>query len=463
MKLKFCGAAKTVTGSCTLLETEGTRILIDCGMFQGRDHELNTSPFPFDPSQIDLVILTHAHIDHSGRLPLLVKEGFKGSIYCTSATSELIGIMLKDSAHIQEVEAEIETKKNLRKGLEPVQPLYTVKDAEDTAEFIYPISYNEVIGISKNITLTLKDAGHLMGSAIVILNVTEGDKTKTITFSGDLGNFNIPIIKDYEYIEDTNYLVVESTYGDRLHEVHKETKSLSDIILKTIERGGNIIIPSFSVGRAQEILYLLNYYEEVEKFQKLKNIEIYLDSPLAVEALEVFGKHMECYDEDALKFLANGDNPLDITNLHITHNAAESAALNEKKGIVIISSSGMCEAGRIKHHLKHNLWRKECSIVFVGYQAEGTLGRRILDGEKFVNIFGEKVIVQAEINNIPSLSGHADLNGILNWLGRIKQDSLSRIFINHGDINASENLKLRVNELCGDKAVIPSLFDEFEL
>lgn len=463
MKIKFCGAAKTVTGSCYYIQACGRKLLIDCGMFQGSQEDLNKNEFPFNPSEIDFMILTHAHIDHSGRIPLLIKNGFKGSIYCTSATGELVEIMLRDSAHIQEKEAEWDNKKRIRKGLLPVQPLYTIHDADSVPELIYKADYNRTIVIDENIRFILKDAGHLLGSAIVVLEIEEGGDTKTVTFTGDLGNVNIPVIRGYEYIDSTDYLITESTYGNRLHEVAAETENLYDIILNTVGRGGNVVIPSFAVGRTQEILYILNYYIDIEKRNQLKNIEIYMDSPLAIGATEVFEKHRECYDEEALKFLAQDFNPLYFNNLKIIKSSEESMSLNGKNGIVIISSSGMCEAGRIKHHLKHNIWRKDSSIVFVGYQAEGTLGRKILDGEKTVSIFGEKILVQAEVHNVPGLSGHADQEGILNWIKNIKTGVKNTIFITHGDNEAQEALKEKLHDVTDAAIIIPGLYEEYDI
>lgn len=463
MKIKFCGAAKTVTGSCYLIETENRKFLVDCGMFQGSSFDLNKEPFPFNPEDIDFVILTHAHIDHSGRLPILVKKGFKGSIFCTSATAELAEVMMRDSGHIQEMEAESKTKRKLRKGLEPVEPLYTVKDAEAASKLLVPLTYNSREVIDENITLVLKDAGHLLGSAIVCLEIMDKGEKKTITFTGDLGNFNIPIIRDYEYIKETDYLIIESTYGNRLHEEDTETNNLYNIIINTIQRGGNVIIPSFAVGRAQELLYTLNYYIDIEKRKRLKNIEIYLDSPLARDATRIFEKHRECYDEEALKLLTRGDDPLDFDNLTITERVEESMELNKRNGVVIISSSGMCEAGRIKHHLKYNIWKKNCSIVFAGYQAEGTLGRRILDGEKRVKIFGEDMVVKANIYKIDSLSGHADLNGLLNWFKHIENGVKKGVFVVHGESSASENFKNELDKLTDANVVIPGIGEEYSI
>jgi metallo-beta-lactamase family protein len=463
MKIKFCGAAKTVTGSCYLIETENKKFLIDCGMFQGSSFDLNKEPFPFNPVEIDFVVLTHAHIDHSGRLPLLYKKGFRGNIFCTSATSELVAVMLKDSGHIQEVEAKSKTKRKLRKGLKPIEPLYTVNDAETVSKLLVPLKYNKKTEIADNVSLIFKDAGHLLGSAIAYLEIIDKGEKKTITFTGDLGNFNIPIIKDYEYIDGTDYLIIESTYGNRIHEVDNETNNLYEIIINTIQRGGNVIIPSFAVGRAQEILYTLNYYIDIEKRRRLSNIEIYLDSPLAKEATNIFENHRECYDKEALNLLTKGDDPLKFDNLTITENADESRELNKQNGIVIISSSGMCEAGRIKHHLKYNLWKENSSIVFTGYQAEGTLGRNILDGANKVKIFGEEIVVKANIFKIESLSGHADLNGLLNWFKHIKNGVQKGVFIIHGEIDASENFKSELEKLSDANVVIPNMNEEFTI
>lgn len=463
MKIKFCGAAKTVTGSCYLIETENKKFLIDCGMFQGSSFDLNKEPFPFNPGDIDFMILTHAHIDHSGRIPVLVKEGFKGNIFCTSATSELAAVMLVDSGHIQEMEAKSKSKRRLRKGLEPIEPLYTVEDAQAVSRYLVPLKYNLKVMVDDNISFILKDAGHLLGSALVYLEIMDKGEKKTITFTGDLGNFNIPIIRDHEYIEATDYLVIESTYGNRLHEADTETNNLYDIILNTVQRGGNVILPTFAVGRAQEILYTLNYYIDVEKRKKLKNIEVYLDSPLARDATRIFENHRECYDEEALKLLTQGDDPLDFDNLTITETVEESMELNKKNGVVIISSSGMCEAGRIKHHLKYNIWKKNSAIVFTGFQAEGTLGRRILDGADRVKIFGEEMVVNAKIFRIESLSGHADLNGLLNWFKHIKNGVKKGIFVTHGEIEASENFEKELEKLSEANIVIPDMNNEYTI
>lgn len=463
MKIKFCGAAGTVTGSCYYVIAAGRKFLIDCGLFQGKDETLNSEDFPFSPSELDFVIVTHAHIDHTGRLPILVKKEFNGSIFCTCATSELVTIMLKDSGHIHEMDAKWENKKRLRKGLEPIAPLYTSEDAGRVTEFLEKVSYDEPYIIDENISFVFRDAGHLLGSAIVELYIKDDGKNLKLVFSGDLGNHNIPIIKDYEYVNDADYLIIESTYGNRLHQTQMETINLADIIVNTISQGGNVVIPSFAVGRAQEILYILNHYIDVEKRRTIKDIQVYLDSPLAQQTTEVFGKHIECYDQDAIKELTIDGNPLNFNNLFFTSSPEDSMALNDKHGIVIISSSGMCEAGRIKHHLKYNLWKKNSSIVFVGFQAEGTLGRKILDGEKNVKIFGEDIHVAANIYNIQGLSGHADLNGLINWVKHFEGGIRKNIFITHGDPDASTNLKEVLSDITSTKCVIPKLNEEYIL
>jgi len=463
MKITFCGAAKSVTGSCYYVETEKRKFLIDCGMFQGEKSKLNFEPFPFNPTDIDFVAITHAHIDHSGRLPLLFKLGFKGSVYTTSATADLLEIMLKDSVHIQELETKWQNKKRQRKGLIPLKPLYTVEDTLQIPDYIVRNPYNKWINIDENIQIMFKDAGHLLGSAIIILKVKEKNGEIILTFTGDLGNFNIPIIRDYEYIDYTDYLIIESTYGDRFHDKSEDIKNLYEIIVNTVKSGGNVIIPAFSVGRAKEILYLLNYYIDIEKRKELSNIEIYLDSPLAKESLEIYEKHKECYDDEALELLNKDIDILRFDNLYTISSTEESMALNDKKGIVIISASGMCEAGRIKHHLKHNIWKDTTSIVFVGYQAEGTLGRKILDNAKKVRIFGEEMVVKAKIYNLPGLSGHADLGGLINWVKNIKNGVSKGVYITHGEENACENFKKELEKIMNVKIRIPDLFDKVEL
>ncbi|GAE86902.1 metallo-beta-lactamase family protein [Acetivibrio straminisolvens JCM 21531] len=417
MKITFLGAAKTVTGSCFFVETASSKFLVDCGMFQGysKNNALNEEDFPFNVEELDYIFLTHAHIDHSGRIPRLYIKGFEGEVIATKPTVELCAIMLPDSGHIQEFENEWTNRKRIRAGKPPVEPLYTYQDAVDCLKLFRKVSYDEVVKINDEIRVRFKDAGHILGSAIIEMWITErGEETK-IVFSGDLGNRDMPILKDPSIIESADYLVIESTYGNRLHKERvNKAEHFLDLINATIEQGGNVIIPSFAVGRTQELIYELNKKKEVcdEKLKMLFATPVYIDSPMAISATEVFRNNLDCYDEEAREYIENGDNPLDFPGLQFTRTADESKALNERKeSSIIISASGMCEAGRIKHHLKHNLWRKDSTIIFVGYQAEGTLGRRLLDGAKKVRLFGEEISVEARIEMIEGFSGHADKEG----------------------------------------------------
>jgi len=380
MKITFLGAAKEVTGSCYLVETERTSFLVDCGMHQGQLHEeeRNRVPFPFKMEAIDFVLLTHAHIDHSGRLPKLYVDGYRGPVYATKATADLCGIMLPDSGHIQEMEGEWQDRKGQRAGRAVVPPLYTMQDAVDCCRLFKPVAYDREFRPSDDLRVTYRDAGHILGSSILEIVSTEGGKERKTVFSGDLGNKGIPIMRDPTVVDGCDTLVVESTYGDRLHETGADkVERFARIINETIARGGNVVIPSFAVGRTQEIIYELHMEEERYKDQKnvLLKTPVYVDSPLAVNATRVFRENADCFDEEARRYIENGDNPLDFPNLHFTASAEESKALNQSpESKIIISSSGMCDAGRIKHHLKHNLWRRDSTVLFVGFQAKGTLG-----------------------------------------------------------------------------------------
>lgn len=460
MNITFYGAARGVTGSCHMVEAGDKKFLIDCGMFQGKltDQMLNYEEFPFNINEIDFVILTHAHIDHSGRIPKLYKEGFTGVIYTTTATMDLCGIMLADSGHIQEKEIEWVNKKRRRAGKAENEPMYTAQDGIDSLRLFKGIEYNDLVVIDENISFKLVDAGHMLGSSIVELYIKEEDKTKKVVFSGDLGNLNMPIINDPTYVEGADYLVMESTYGDRLHgKIEDQSGKLIQIMLDTYEKGGNLIIPSFAVGRTQEILYEINKYAEAKGIgEKITKIPVYVDSPLAVNATKVFEQNPEYYDEDALRYLLKGDNPLDFPNLHFVTSSEESKALNEDlTSKVIISASGMCEVGRIKHHLKHNLYRPESTILFVGFQAEGTLGKKILSGEKIVKIFGEEIAVNAEVKYLDAFSGHADKNGLLTWLKNMKEKP-KNIFLVHGEYTGQQALKNSIKEELKVNVVIPN-------
>ena len=469
MKITFFGAARGVTGSCHMVEACGKKFLVDCGMFQGTltEQMLNYEEFPFNIQDIDFVILTHAHIDHSGRIPKLYINGYKGPVYATKATCDLCSIMLPDSGHIQEKEIEWVNRKRMRAGKKPTTPMYTAEDGLNCINIFERVEYNEYIEAAEGISFRMIDAGHMLGSAIVEIWITEeGKETKKIVFSGDLGNSNMPIIRDPDPVEDTDFLVLESTYGGRLHgEMKEQSEELISILLDTIDRGGNVIIPSFAVGRTQELLFEINKYVENNEhyIKKLAEIPVYVDSPLAINATKVFERNPECYNDEALQYLLKGDNPLAFKNLHFVETADESRALNEDPTPkIIISASGMCEVGRIKHHLKWNLWRPECTVLFVGYQAEGTLGRKLLNGEKIVKIFGEEIGVNAEIRYLDAFSGHADQDGLLKWVDDLTIKP-KNIFLVHGEYTGQLKLKAELEERFNIECIIPELEDSYTI
>ena len=409
MKLYFIGADHEVTGSCHYVEACGKRFLVDCGMEQGKDVFENVE-IPVPASQIDYVLLTHAHIDHSGLLPLLFKNGFRGEIISTFATSDLCSIMLRDSAHIQEFEAEWRNRKGRRAGKEEFVPLYTMDDALGAVELFHPCDYNQKIELTEGISIRFTDVGHLLGSASIEIWITEDGVSKKIVFSGDIGNTNQPLIKDPEYLSEADYVVMESTYGDRTHGERPDyVTELANIIQETFDRGGNVVIPAFAVGRTQEMLYFIREIKERGLVTGHGCFKVFVDSPLAIEATNVFNKNFRaCFDEDAMKLINAGINPIKFDGLNLAVSSDESRAINfDMEPKVIISASGMCDAGRIKHHLKHNLWRKECTVLFVGYQGAGTLGRALTEGANYVKLFGETIEVQAEIRKLSGISGHA--------------------------------------------------------
>lgn len=468
MKVKFCGASIGVTGSCHMISTDNHKILLDCGQFQGGKEmdRMNEEPFPFNPAEIECVILSHAHIDHCGRLPLLVKRGFKGPIYCTDATADLLDVMLKDSAYIHEKDAEWQTRKNLRTGKPPVEPLYTIQDSEAALRLVKPILYDQLVELNPDMKIVFNDAGHILGSAITELWVTEGDKTSKIVFSGDLGVENRPILRDPVKIKKADFLIMETTYGNRLHP--ENATSIDDLIkitLKTIKRGGSVIIPSFAVGRTQELIYQFNmFYEHHPEYaDTLGKVYVYIDSPMATTATEVFKKNAQVFDDETKAYIMSGDHPLDFPNLRFTRNTADSQMLNQDKtSKIIISASGMCEAGRIRHHLKHNLWDSRNSIVFVGYQAEGTLGRMLVEGAKEVKLFGEPIMVGAEIYNLEGFSGHADQKGLLDWLGGFQKEP-KHIFLVHGETQSKIDFAAKVKEVFGYEPIVVNGNTEYEL
>jgi len=440
MNLTFYGAARAVTGSCFRLDTGGKSLLIDCGLQQGRD-EIDNEQFPFNAAEIDYVLVTHAHIDHSGRLPLLVKKGFRGEIITTRLTAELLYIMLLDSAHIHEMEAQWENQKGKRAGREPKEPLYTAEDVQNCMKLVRTFDYNQEFEIFEGLKCRFQDAGHLLGSAFVELWISEGDVTKKIVFSGDIGNVNQPIIRDPACIKEADYVVSESTYGNRYHEGEGEyIEGLAQILDETFAKGGNVIIPAFAVGRTQELLYFFRAIKKRGLVKSKPDFEVYVDSPLAKQATEVFSGDLTGYlDDEAKALVLDGECMLCFPNLKLTQTTEESRALNDDMTPkVIISASGMCDAGRIRHHLKHNLWRPECAIVFVGFQAEGSLGRMLLEGAKKVKLFGEEIAVKARIVNFKGMSSHADLDGLKSWISAYEPKP-KHVFVVHGDPAAIDN------------------------
>lgn len=456
MKITCIGGAKTVTGSCYLVETGAEKILVDCGMFQGSKQleELNLQPWPFAPEEISHVLLTHAHIDHSGLLPKLKRDGFKGKIVCTKSTYDLCSIMLPDSGHIQELEAEWKNRKRSRQRRQLVQPLYTQIDAHNVLPHFVSISYHQKVEISPSITIRLNDAGHILGSAIIEMWVNESGKRTKIVFSGDIGSTGQAIVRDPELIESADYLFVESTYGNRLHPMQEERpKQLLEVIREAQKDNGVIVIPAFAVGRTQELLFQLN---KLFKQEKIRNLPVYVDSPLAISATEVFQANPENFDEEMTAFMNQGDNPLAFENLRFVRAQEESQKLNRIKGTaMIISASGMADAGRILHHLKHQLWKKNSHVVFVGYQAEGSLGRRLLNGAKFVRIMGQNIRVGAKIHDLSAFSAHADKEQLLSWLRGFKTPP-KQVFVVHGEEEAANDFAGTIRETLGWSAYVPS-------
>lgn len=465
MKITFLGATKMVTGSNFLVEGAGKKFLVDCGMYQGsaRDEMENSEPFAYNVHDIDFVLLTHAHIDHSGRIPKLYTEGYRNPVITTKASRDLCSIMLPDSGHIQEQEIEWRNRKRVREGKKPLPPLYTAQDAIDCMEIFQPVSYDEIIEVDENIHVRFNDAGHMLGSAIIEIWMNEDGKETKAVFTGDLGNNDIPLLSSPTMIERADYLVMESTYGGRLHMRNDDKANLFlNIVSETLKQGGTVVIPSFAVGRTQEILYELNNIKDgpssedfKEKYDMLMKAPVYVDSPLAISATEIFRDNADLFDEETQAIIQSGDNPLEFNGLQFTRTADESKALNEKEeSAIIISASGMCEVGRIKHHLKHHLWDPKSTILFVGYQAQGTLGRRIVEGEKKVKIFGEEIAVNARIEYIEGYSGHADQEWLLNFIYSFITKP-KHIFLVHGEPEGQEILKDKILETVEIPVTIP--------
>ena len=466
MKLTFIGATHEVTGSCFLIEAAGKKFLVDYGMEQGPNLYENVE-LPVNPGDLDFVLLTHAHIDHSGNLPKLYKNGFRGAVYATEATCDLCDIMLRDSAHIQMFEAEWRNRKGRRAGKEEFIPAYTMEDAMGVIRNFVSCDYNKQIPLSEGIMVRFVDAGHLLGSSSIEIWLTEDGEQRKLIFSGDIGNTDQPLIKDPTYLtEGADYVIMESTYGDRSHGERPEyVTALAQVIQRTFDRGGNLVIPSFAVGRTQEMLYFIRQIKAEKLVHGHDNFQVYVDSPLAVEATTIFGRHrLDCYDEEAIDLINRGINPIGFPGLKTSITSEDSKMINEnEEPKVIISASGMCDAGRIKHHLKHNLWRRECTILFVGYQAVGTLGRALVEGAATAKLFGEEIQVAAEICQLPGISGHADNEGLMRWASAMQEHSPKRVFVVHGEDKVTETFAVRLHEELGYEACAPFSGSEFNL
>lgn len=450
MILQFVGADHQVTGSCHYVEACGKRFIVDYGMEQG-SQMYESKGLPCSEADLDFVLLTHAHVDHSGMLPLLYAKGFRGSVYATEGTTDLAAIMLRDCAHIQLQEAEWKSRKKKRGANldESAEPLYTMEDANGIIHHLVPCKYGEMIKIEDGISVRFTDIGHLLGSSSIEVFLNENGVRKTICFSGDVGNSDQPLIRNPQKTEKADIVLIESTYGDRLHEKSRTNcvEDLAQIIQETLDRGGNLVIPSFAVGRTQEILYFIRQIKARGLIKNHPDFPVYMDSPLAVDATEVFEKNIyNCFDDDAIELVKHGINPLTFPNLNLAITSDESKAINfDEEPKVIISASGMCEAGRIRHHLKHNLWREECTILFVGYQAIGTLGRALVEGTDSVKLFGEEIAVKANIMSFPGLSGHADRDGLADWLSGFDPKP-KQVFVVHGDDMSCEAFTEYINK-----------------
>ncbi len=466
MKLVFVGAAHEVTGSCHYLEVGNKHILVDYGMEQGVN-VFENAPLPVDEAMIDYVFLTHAHVDHSGMLPLLYAKGFRGQVFMTDATADLCSIMLRDCAHIQMMEAEWKNRKAKRSADNAyVEPLFTMEDADGIIKRIVPCHYDDIITVCEGVQIRFTDIGHLLGSASIEVWLTEDGRTKKIVFSGDIGNKNQPLLKDPAFTKEADFVVMESTYGDRMHpKEHLDyVKELTAVLQETFDKGGNVVIPSFAVGRTQEILYFLRKIKVGRMVQGHENFEVFVDSPMAVEAIGIFQENrMECFDEDAMELVRANINPISFAGLKLSITSEESKAINFNDAPkVIISASGMCDAGRVRHHLKHNLWRPECTILFVGYQSVGTLGRSLIEGAEEVKLFGERIQVRAQIKQMRGLSGHADKEGLIEWLEGFEEKP-KKVFIVHGEDSVCTSFVECLKIEHGQRAYAPYSGTEFDL
>lgn len=465
IKLKFFGASQNVTGSCYLIETRGKRILVDCGLYQERDlRKRNWDEFPVPANTIDALLLTHAHLDHCGRIPKLVKEGFSGPIYTTSATAEIAGIVMLDSAHIQEEDIKYKQKRHARENRQspyPYEPLYTQEDAQAAIELLAPAEYNHSVQLGDGIEAEFFEAGHIFGSSMIELRVTENGETRKILFSGDVGRKNLPILRDPTFFESADYILVESTYGDRLHEPAKSIPdALAKVVNDTCKRGGNIIVPSFAIERTQEMLYHLN---TLFTANRIPQMPVFVDSPMAIRVTEVFMRHPDLFDEEMSALLRKGQDPCDFPGLEMTRTVNESKSIKNKEGTkVIIAGSGMCTGGRVKHHLKDNIADPNSTLLFVGYQAVGTLGRVIHDGTNPIRIHGQMYDVKALIEQIGGFSAHADLDELTDWLSSI-QNKPRKVFIVHGEKDPAFKFGERIKSKFGWETVVPAYEEEFVL
>ena len=462
MNLTFYGAAGEVTGSCHLLQIAGSRILLDCGLIQGspKDEARNSEPFPFDPKQINAVILSHSHIDHSGRIPLLVKSGFRGPVYTQYASRDLCRIMLKDAGYLNEKNAEWENKKRQRKGLATIEPLYTMQDAQLAMRNVKGLPYEEWNKIMPGVQVRFHDAGHILGSAIVELKLTESGEERRLVFSGDLGKWNAPILRDPTLLKEADIVLMESTYGDRLHRTSEETlREIKEVISVSHQSEGNILIPSFAVGRSQELIYLFaTHYKD----WALDQWQIFLDSPMAIEATEVYMRHKELYDIEAIKLWEKNNRKSLLPNLSLTRTANQSMRLNMfRSGAIIIAGSGMCNGGRIRHHLKHNVWRDNCHVIIVGYQARGTLGRQLVDGAHRIRLWGETIRVAAQIHTVGGLSAHADQHDLIRWYSHFQHKPA--VFLVHGEPESIKGLSMQIAKQLNIQSHIPSLGERVDL
>ncbi len=465
MKLQFLGAARQVTGSQYYLEADGARLLIDCGMYQERSHQArNWEKSPLRLRDIDALLLTHAHVDHCGLAPKLVQEGFRGPIITTSASADLVELVLRDAAEIQAEDAAFKEKRHRKEGRKsknPIKPLYTLKDVERTLPMLEAVAYNQPVKINDRVTAVFHDAGHILGSAMIELRVSDHGEPRTIIFTGDLGQFGKPIVRNPAVFNEADYIVMESTYGDRVHEKHDSVESqLETVINETVARGGKVIIPIFAIERAQELIYYLN---RLLYSKHINEVPVFLDSPMAADVTEVFHNHRECFDADTEEMVAAGESPLRFRSLHVVRGMEESKEINDLKGpAIIMATSGMCTAGRIKHHLAQHIGDPACTILFVGYQSEGTLGRQILDGNREVRIHGISRLVRAQVAQIQGISGHADRTGLLQWLAHFEIPP-RQLFITHGEAQASLALAEHIRNLLNWNVSVPQYRETVKL